>query len=91
MQANILTIGLFLGEIAWPWSVLIGLGLPAAAGFILWRWEKRRLARTGEGGPACDKCGYLLIGLESKRCPECGRAVERDSIEDLERLRDRLR
>jgi hypothetical protein len=22
--------------------------------------------------PQCGKCGYLLIGLTEKRCPECG-------------------
>jgi hypothetical protein len=27
-------------------------------------------------GPRCRQCGYLLIGLSSGRCPECGTAIE---------------
>jgi hypothetical protein len=27
----------------------------------------------GEGDPRCVGCGYLLAGLTSQRCPECGR------------------
>ena len=26
----------------------------------------------GASAPRCLKCGYLLIGLRSTRCPECG-------------------
>ncbi len=33
-----------------------------------------RLPLADDGLPRCVGCGYLLIGLESARCPECGRA-----------------
>lgn len=36
--------------------------------------ERRfRAAHHPEDGPRCE-CGYLLIGLPSRRCPECGRS-----------------
>lgn len=31
-----------------------------------------RLELSDLDGPRCRKCGYLLIGLTSHRCPECG-------------------
>src|SRR3954471_21191585 len=28
---------------------------------------------TGPGVPRCLSCGYVLVGLNDPRCPECGR------------------
>ena len=47
----------------WLGSATIGTALLAA---IQWRWRPRY-------GPYCPGCGYCLIGLSEKRCPECGR------------------
>ena len=48
----------------------IGVLLLLVPGVILLKrgfWPRRR----GEE-PRCRACGYLLIGIESERCPECG-------------------
>ena len=29
-------------------------------------------------GPICPKCGYSLVGLQSRRCPECGTGLDAD-------------
>ncbi len=39
-----------------------------------------RLNLADDGLPRCAGCGYLLIGLESARCPECGRAFATVSV-----------
>jgi hypothetical protein len=39
--------------------------------------ESRR--RIGDD-PHCRKCGYLLLGLQSERCPECGATLSPDAI-----------
>ncbi len=48
------------------WVILI-LGVLAAAGVLVW---KRRQAPRRE--PSCGKCGYLVKGLPTFTCPECG-------------------
>jgi len=60
------------------WFALSAIVLPALGGLILWRHERRRLARASELGPTCEYCGYLLIGLTARRCPECGLPFEPD-------------
>lgn len=51
---------------AWLFPLLFALGS------VLFFWRARRRRRDG----VCRKCGYLLIGLTSPRCPECGMAFE---------------
>ncbi|HEX8911766.1 MAG TPA: hypothetical protein VF796_05360, partial [Humisphaera sp.] len=43
------------------------------AGLVAWTLGRfpRRRGRT----PHCRRCGYVLTGLTSDRCPECGRDV----------------
>ena len=36
--------------------------------------ERRRRAQMR---PACDNCGYPLVGLSEPRCPECGEVFDR--------------
>lgn len=58
---------------------------PILAMVILSRWQKSRLDRYSDLGPTCDRCGYLLIGLNDSRCPECGTTIARETIEELKR------
>ncbi|MGD2111103.1 MAG: hypothetical protein PVI86_17130 [Phycisphaerae bacterium] len=44
-------------------------------------WPISPLASTdGPTGPRCLSCGYLLIGLRSTRCPECGHEPTLDEL-----------
>jgi hypothetical protein len=52
--------------IAWAATAAALLGVI----LIKWGWWPNR--RGSE--PSCRKCGYLLIGIDSQRCPECGTA-----------------
>ncbi len=55
----------------------------------LWRLISVRLKLVDLAGAQCFECGYLLIGLTSTRCPECG--LEFDPAEhglDTERRAD---
>lgn len=45
-----------------------------------WRLLWNRLRIDDLEGPRCQHCGYLLIGLSSGRCPECGRVLEADRV-----------
>jgi len=56
-----------------PLVVLIVSPAVLAAGFaLLTRQVVRRMDRVQTGDPVCDRCGYLLRGLTTPRCPECG-------------------
>ena len=55
-------------------EIAIALSILIAAFFALigiWIIRKGGRRRIGEQ-PHCRKCEYLLIGIESDRCPECG-------------------
>ena len=64
-------------------ATIVIISLPVIAAVILWRFERRRLSRTSELGPTCDRCGYLLIGLAERRCPECGTPFPEEAIDSL--------
>ncbi len=56
---------------------IIGWGVWMAV--TVGRWPIRSAASaSGQQMPRCLKCGYLLIGLSSTRCPECGDAPTPD-------------
>lgn len=40
--------------------------------FIVRYFTKRKVI----SGPTCPKCGYLLVGTTSDRCPECGEQIQ---------------
>ncbi len=64
---------------------IIGLLLLTMQGLIQIKagfWPRRR----GEE-PYCRACGYLLIGLDSQRCPECGAFLSPLAIVHGKRLR----
>ncbi len=52
--------------------------------FALLDWLKRPQPRGAipDVGLSCDNCGYLLGGLTSERCPECGREFSVAAILD---------
>jgi hypothetical protein len=64
-------------------ATILIISLPVAAALILWLVERRRLSKTSEIGPTCERCGYLLIGLVEPRCPECGEPFPKESVDSL--------
>jgi hypothetical protein len=44
----------------------------AALGAVCAFWVGQRLRRPEPHERRCATCGYLLIGLPERRCPECG-------------------
>ena len=59
------------------WTIFCSLPLIELALFALAVWymvKQRRKRRDSE--PRCAKCGYLLYGLPSNICPECGTPFE---------------
>ena len=61
-----------------PFYILFGAPLLFLIGIPIAALVTRR--RHGDGLPRCSKCGYLLIGLRERRCPECGEPFS-ESIE----------
>jgi len=57
--------------------VVIGITLLHAGAFCIriGHWPRR----TGTD-PFCGKCDYVLLGLESERCPECGQFLSPRTI-----------
>ncbi len=49
------------------WLISVGIAAAAIAVLHLF-WKPIR-------GQACERCGYLLQGLRSDQCPECGESV----------------
>ena len=54
------------------------------AGIILGQWFlriglRRCVVREGDD-PRCAQCGYILRGISSARCPECGADVKANTI-----------
>jgi hypothetical protein len=65
--------------------VVIGLLLLTLQGVILIKagfWPRRRGSE-----PYCRACGYLLIGIDSQRCPECGTVLSPSAIVHGQRRR----
>ncbi len=56
--------------------LILGVILLAMGIALIYRESRRRLGDD----PHCRKCGYLLLGLESQRCPECGAILSPDAI-----------
>ena len=50
----------------------------SGAGWLmcLWTLIRARVKLVDLEGSQCFECGYLLIGLRSRRCPECGLAFD---------------
>ncbi|QQE12171.1 hypothetical protein JD969_01455 [Planctomycetota bacterium] len=79
----------------WRWdgftfSLNLGLGLVLFGGMLLpllyiyAKWLKNKAIQTAAWRYICYGCGYDLRGnLEAKNCPECGRLIERERLDDL--------
>jgi hypothetical protein len=48
--------------------------LPLVCMIASWYWRLCRRSRRVERG-LCGECGYILTGITSERCPECGTPV----------------
>lgn len=69
--------GLCLGIVILPlWAMgFAWLGRATRHGLTCFGWLSDGDASVIDG-PRCEGCGYLLIGLAEKRCPECGRLFD---------------
>lgn len=65
------TIAMLVGVV---WEAAIRSILPWRS--ALWGLVRCKLEMRDLDQPYCRRCGYLLIGLSSRRCPECGTAFE---------------
>lgn len=65
--------------------MVVGMGMLFSAGFA---YPVVRLFRNDFAKPPpawlCKDCGYALFGLETDRCPECGRAFDPDRVPALD-------
>ena len=77
-------VGLSGGSFTWNWA-LATLNLLMAMPLAVLTLVLTRLLIQGPAKgpciqcrelPRCKDCGYLLIGLEVRRCPECGRPFD---------------
>lgn len=69
--------GFTASEVRIPYWMLL------TAGFVALIWMRRRLRLPAPG--CCPGCGYDLRATP-QRCPECGRANERDPLHPLSRV-----
>lgn len=59
-----------------PGLVILFVGLAVLVGLCFaWTWSYMQKRYAATAGLRCPGCGYLVIGLHSDRCPECGRPV----------------
>jgi hypothetical protein len=69
--------GIVLGSIIAPLAWLI---------MVTFIWQEtplergERLKATSKSAVACPSCGYNLTGLQTTRCPECGRLYTLDEL-----------
>jgi hypothetical protein len=70
---------------AWTHSVAILIVVPIVTGLLPLIVHRRAFRRSVReqiraiGIPLCLHCGYNLTGIDSERCPECGKPAERHS------------
>jgi hypothetical protein len=52
--------------------IMFGLLMLAVGGSFAWTWSYMQQRYAATRGMRCTSCGYLIIGLTSHQCPECG-------------------
>ena len=52
--------------------LMFGLLFLFVGGAYAWTWSYMQQRYHATRGLRCPDCGYLIIGLTSDRCPECG-------------------
>jgi hypothetical protein len=67
------------------WAIILIVMASIVGVGLLYAGRKRRIGTS----PHCRKCNYLLHGLESHRCPECGAVLAPAAIVHGERRRRR--
>jgi hypothetical protein len=58
------------------YAPFLGVGVPYALGLAAVTVLASRRSPREERPWECDGCGYLLVGLNEPRCPECGRGFD---------------
>lgn len=69
----------------WPEIAVLMLSLG-----VLWLTVRLMRRGSGENEPHCRGCGYLLLHLESQKCPECGLELTSENRVTPRRSRWRL-
>lgn len=68
-----------LGEGVWDTEVMAGCTIvgiiPSAVAVVLFGLLRRRYAQRYETETVCRKCRYILRGISTPRCPECGERI----------------
>lgn len=63
-----------------PFAVMGGIYVAATLIAVIWVWRHAPVTRLPW---ECECCGYLLYGLTTPRCPECGTAFDPANLESL--------
>lgn len=61
------------------WFVVIAIALAIA--LVAKLVSRARAAQTHARGPSCGNCGYLVHGLPSSQCPECGQQLTKVGVD----------
>jgi 4-amino-4-deoxy-L-arabinose transferase-like glycosyltransferase len=54
------------------WDLWLYVGPIVLISLAAWSAFKLKPVRPMDGEPVCEHCGYSLVGLQSRTCPECG-------------------
>src|SRR5687767_3475956 len=58
-------------HVAWMLTILVG-GVFAAVVSGVFAWLAVRMSRRFPGAPTCGRCRYVVTGVPTFTCPECG-------------------
>lgn len=61
------------------WIFVVPIGLVSIAA---WSSFKIKPVRDKCGEPVCEHCGYSLVGLQGRRCPECGHEFSEQELRE---------
>lgn len=58
--------------------------------FVLGYWAHRHPSKAASQEPMCGQCGYIVVGLPSSICPECGQDLREVGITYPPAVRERV-